>query len=443
LDVYLADRKARGFNGFLTMAIMPEGGTYGWSRRNAAGDEPFTTIGHLDTPNTAYFNFIELIIDKAVAHGFVVQMFYTYAGFGGGSEGWWSVVNDPHNTQNVCFGWGRYLGNRFKNKSNLIWMAGGDYTMPPGEGLTRMRRIMDGIRSAGARQLAGSEWGYPDTLVTDQQGFTYGTDPATSLLQLDSYYGQGANQSGLTYATADRSWARSTPVLPGFIQEPMQAYATYAPLDSSRPAVRKYQHWSITAGGIAGSVWGVWSISDWHADWRNWLGDPACVDQQRAFSLYQSIPWWLMRPSGTGPGYAGRTLVVAGGGTGSSKITSSITSNGSHLLAYVPPTGTAATAFSIDLRSMAGPSRARWWNPTTGGYTNITGGAYTLAKTIAAQPFTTPGNNGSGTNDWMLVLDTNGVPPAVPIRLSPAHVMAFLALVYGIGRIRKSAARDA
>jgi len=43
-----------------------------------------------------------------------------------------------------------YLGTRFKEKKNLIWLAGGDFTPPAGsEGEARHREILDGIRAAG------------------------------------------------------------------------------------------------------------------------------------------------------------------------------------------------------------------------------------------------------------------------------------------------------
>jgi hypothetical protein len=448
LDTYLQDRKTKGFNGFLMAAIVPQGGTYNSSRKDANGDEPFTTVGWLDTPNDVYFNFVSSIVDKAAAQGFVVQMFYTYAGYDGGDQGWWSVVNDPHNTQDVCFGWGQYLGNRFKDRGNLIWMAGGDYTMPAGEGLTRMHKILEGIRSAGAYQIAGSEWGSPDTLVTDQVGYTFGVDPHTSDLQLDSYYGIGPNGNGQTYDTAHRSWARSTPVLPGFIEEPVQAYSSYSPTDSSRASVRKYQHWSITGGGIAGGVWGIWGVaSGWASNWQDYLNDPACIDQANGFAFYQALPWWQMRPSGAAAPFAGRDLIVAGAGSGDSQITASITSTGSHLIAYVPPTGTETRTFSVDLRSMAGNARARWWNPTTGTYLGIGANTYAFSNTLAAQSFTTSGDNGTGTNDWILLLDTaaggtTGIPAVPALQCSPAAVV-FAASILGLAghAARRRAAR--
>lgn len=403
VDQYLANRKARGFNAFILMNIVHPGNSYGWPGTNQNGDAPFSTTDFLDTPNDRYFDFIGLIIDKAAAQGFAVELFYTYAGYAGGDQGWWSVVGNSHNTQAICYAWGQYLGNRFKSKANVIWMAGGDYTMPAGETFTRMHKILEGIRSTGALQLAGSEWNNPDSLVTDQQGFTYGTDPTTSDLQIDSYYGAGPSSSGQTYDTAHRSWARSSPVLPGMMEEPMYTYDNYAPIDSSRAAERRYQHWSMTSGGLAGSVWGIKGV--WGFDDLTKLSDVACDDQQRLFSFYRSLKWWLMLPDGTGAGFAGRNLVVSGAGSGNSRITAAVASDGSYLLAYVPSTGTTPTTFSVDLRSMSGSSRARFWNPTSSKYTDVTGGAYSLANTGAAQSFTTPGDNGTGANDWMLLLD--------------------------------------
>jgi Putative collagen-binding domain of a collagenase len=53
---------------------------------------------------------------------------------------------------------------------------------------------------------------------------------------------------------------------------------------------------------------------------------------------------------------------------------------------------------------MAGPTRARWFNPTNGVYQDI-GAGYTNGGRRA---FRSPGNNGSGANDWVLVLDAEG-----------------------------------
>jgi hypothetical protein len=55
---------------------------------------------------------------------------------------------------------------------------------------------------------------------------------------------------------------------------------------------------------------------------------------------------------------------------------------------------------------MSASSRARWWNPTNGAFTTI--GTYANTGTHA---FTPPGDNGTGFDDWVLVLDTGASSP--------------------------------
>jgi hypothetical protein len=51
---------------------------------------------------------------------------------------------------------------------------------------------------------------------------------------------------------------------------------------------------------------------------------------------------------------------------------------------------------------MSGPVTARWFNPVTGGYSQI-GSALSNS---GIRQFVTPGENGTYANDWVLVLDT-------------------------------------
>ena len=65
------------------------------------------------------------------------------------------------------------------------------------------------------------------------------------------------------------------------------------------------------------------------------------------------------------------------------------------------PEGAAPRTFAVDLAALRGPARARWFNPTSGAYTEIGAG---LPNT-GPRSFTTPGDNGTGAADWVLVLD--------------------------------------
>jgi hypothetical protein len=72
-------------------------------------------------------------------------------------------------------------------------------------------------------------------------------------------------------------------------------------------------------------------------------------------------------------------------------------------MAYVPSTGTNPRTITVDMAKLSGPANARWYNPTSGSYASIDESP--LANS-GSRDFTTPGDNGTGANDWILVLET-------------------------------------
>ena len=78
---------------------------------------------------------------------------YTYLGFRGGDQGWYAEVLAQRDRQTL-YDWGKWLGSRYRDASNVIWFGLGDFAPPDGsEGAARARAIADGIKAAGARQL--------------------------------------------------------------------------------------------------------------------------------------------------------------------------------------------------------------------------------------------------------------------------------------------------
>ncbi len=418
---YLDDRQARGFNAFECWLIDINSHGAGVVTPNSRGDLPFTSGTDLSTPNAAYFDYVDLFLDAAEVRGFRPLMYPSYTGYLGAD--WWTVF--AANSLANCQGWGTYVGNRYKNRRSMFLMLGGDYNQPNDSTRTKEVAFWNNIRAAGCLQLVGSEWGDPDTLITDQAGYTYGPDPSVSLGNLGAFYGEGPKEggavgNGLVYDTADRAWRDAT-VIPPFACEMPQTDGTYYPLDMSRASTRKYTHWAVTSGSVSGSNCGQTNVANptSAANLFAHYQDPYIFDQQYGNALYSSLKFWLMRPSGTTTqspqsrsgatgyfDYCGRVLIVSGGGSANTLITSCMSSDGDQLLAYVPPdlpVSTTTKTFSVDCRSLsAGSKPARWWNPTTGAFT--TASPSTVNNSLAAQSFTTPGDNGTGTNDWMLVV---------------------------------------
>jgi hypothetical protein len=223
------------------------------------------------------------------------------------------------------------------------------------------------------------------------------------LLDTSSYYGYGTG-SGDCYTTADAAY-RISPPRPAWVQEGGYEFENNTgafPADTSW-ATRRTRFWNSLAGGTAGDGFGSRDAWQW-LNFPSGLSTPGATYSTKAFDLFATLPWWDLRPSGTGAGFAGRTLIASGGGSGASKVTSSVTSDGVWLLAYIPGSnaGTGAVSITVDMAALSATATARWWNPVSGAYTLI-GSGYASSGT---RTFTTPGANGVG-NDWVLVLNAN------------------------------------
>jgi hypothetical protein len=407
VDHYLATRRAQGFNSFYLMAMVHPGGydAAHHAPNNRNGDPPFATPGDFSTAGATpqserYWEWIDTIIDKAADHGLVVMLAYDYLGFGGGDQGWYQEVSALPSVQ-AAYDWGQWLGSRYKSKPNIIWFGLGDFGPPPGS--PQSKRIVataKGIKAAGATQLFMAEPSPPNHIPGEHPDFG-------QIVDQNSFYGYGPNGVGTVYDTADQAW-RDSPTKPAWMQEGTYEYEDNTGHFSGEPwETRRGRFWSVLAGGTAGDGFGSKQVWQW-TDLPRSLATPGAAYSTYAFSLFETLPWWELRPSGTDPGFAGADLVPSGQGTWGKKdyITSAITTDRSWLLAYVPVTGHGPRTFSVDMAALNGPTRARWFDPATGTYLSISDGHD--EDNVGRRDFTTPGKRSDGTDDWLLVLDTDG-----------------------------------
>ena len=83
------------------------------------GVQPFTTPGDLSTPNEAYFAHVDRVLRLAQQYGFVVLLDPIE------TIGWLGTMVANGVTKDRAYG--RYLGERYKDFPNIIWMSGNDY----------------------------------------------------------------------------------------------------------------------------------------------------------------------------------------------------------------------------------------------------------------------------------------------------------------------------
>jgi hypothetical protein len=401
-ETYLSDRQAKGFNSVNINLFEHKMGVKAPANRN--GDTPFTRPGDFSTPNEAYFTFADSIIDLAASKGMLVSLAAMYLGANGGDEGWWSVLTNKTNSQAVCYRFGQYVGKRYKNRANILWVIGGDFTPPAGsEGETRLHKFMDGIKAAGATQLWAGDWKAP-CISTDVRAFA-------SAMDINAVYTYGFSRNdGLTYVEAAFAYQYSPPH-PAYLKE--TGYEEEGWLPGDRTSVRKYEYWAVLGGTTAGAFFGhrdIWEFTttDWssgffpqHGPWRNALNSAGTLDMMRLGLLLDVLPWYDLVPSGL----AGMNpLVTSGGGTFGQQdfVAAAADPRGTTLAAYVPPATTSAK-ITINMKTFSGPASARWFDPTSGKYVNVRGGPF---ANRGAADFIVPGVNSDGAKDWVLVLRT-------------------------------------
>ena len=381
---YLNDRAARGFNCILVNLIehyFNSSPAY----RNAEGYDPFTTMSPVawNSPNTSYWGLVDFLIDAAAARGMIVLAAPTYAGYGGGSEGWHTDVIAA--SQADMLSYGNFLGNRYKDKGNLIWVMYGDYAPVSGD-RARYQDVIDGILAYDTDALVTAHAG-PDTT-------SLGAFSGESRISVDIVYSYSWNIDSLTADAYSRTPAKPTFFFEGYYEgnggasaARIRAQPWMAVLSGGCGALFGHEGvWPFGTGGVGGTWTGGFSAA------QGYFGTTLTGYMAHVKTMVDAVAWHLLQPK------TGTELVTTSLSTGSSRICPALASDGSFALVWVP----TATSPTIALSAFSGPNvQARWYDPAAGTYTAI--GTYAASGT---QSMAHPGNNAAGASDWVLRLDS-------------------------------------
>jgi hypothetical protein len=375
---YLDDRQRRGFNALIVNLIEHKFATD--PPRTRAGIEPLLRDGDFSTPNPKYFDFAHEVIAWAGERGMAVWLCPAYLGWGGGDEGFFREI-DAGGVKKLQ-AYGRYVGDRFRNLHNIVWMIGGDYAVPKEHAWT-ITVLAEALRAGGARQPMTVHGGQQSAIdVVGEQAW----------IDINNTYSYDNN----IFWAFRRDFERK-PIRPFVLIE-----STYENEHGAPPErIRRQAYWAMTCGGC-GQFFGNNPI--WHFDgpglhaapygWREALDGTGSRDMSRLRKAFADRPWHLLIPD-----FAGK-VVTHGGGSGEATIRAAATSDGKLAMIYIPSTGREARKFTVDAARLASPATGQWFNPTDGRYQPI-------AEKLAPRPIelTTPGDNGTKTNDWLLVLE--------------------------------------
>ncbi|HEY1708349.1 MAG TPA: DUF4038 domain-containing protein [Rhizomicrobium sp.] len=378
---FIADRAKYGVNALWINLLCNSYTACNTDGTTFNGIAPFTTPGDLSTPNPVYFDRAAAFIQFAAAKGMVVLLDPIETG------GWLGTLDD--NGEAKAKAYGAFLGNRFKNYPNIIWMSGNDFQSwqdPSQDAL--VSAVAKGIRNTDPAHLQTIELSYYVSASLD--------DPTWKpIVGLNAVYTYRP-----TYAKELGEYARAK-FKPTFLVEANYEFEQNGGTDGgSTQNLRRQEYWSALSG-TTGQLYG--SAYSWRlqGDWKHNLDTIGILQLSYLKRLFAPRQWYGLVPD------LHHRLLTAGFGQFSNSdsidtdtyATAAVTNDGTLAMAYLPSFRTV----TIDMTKLSGAVTARWFDPTDAMFSKIAGSPF---PNQGSRTFTPPVTNASGDGDWVLVLET-------------------------------------
>jgi hypothetical protein len=134
-EQYLKKRAEQGFTVIQAVVLAELDGL------NAPTPEGYRPLNGNDPaqPNADYFKKVDDVIDLAGKYGLFIGLLPTWGDKVNGDRG--GAIFNPQNAQT----YGRFLGERYKNRTNVIWILGGDRAVDKPELLAVWRAMAAGV----------------------------------------------------------------------------------------------------------------------------------------------------------------------------------------------------------------------------------------------------------------------------------------------------------
>jgi hypothetical protein len=395
-EAYLDDRKEKGFNVIQAMLIhhVYTSNAYGDSAL-VAGDvsRPKVTEGIApeDSLQYDYWDHVDFIIGKAEDKGLHMALVPV----------WGSNVRSGLVNRQQAAAYATWLGNRYREQSNIIWLNGGDV---PGSDSTEVwQAIGTNLRQADPYhlitfhprgRLQSSDWFHNEHWL-DFNMFQSGHRRYD---QDDSEKNYG--EDSWRYVKADYLL---TPVKPTLDGEPSYEGIPHGLHDTLQPFwndndIRRYAYWSVFSGA-SGFTYGHSAVMQFHKPgtksraygvknfWTEAIDAPGARQMIYLKNLMLSRPYFERIPDQS----------LLGGEPGVKYDYQTATRGNNYAFIYT----SNGKTITVNMGIIGGKRvSVSWYNPRNGSQTSR--GEY---DNSGVREFDPPGEPGYG-NDWVLILDS-------------------------------------
>ncbi|MFN8255555.1 MAG: glycoside hydrolase family 140 protein [Bacteroidales bacterium] len=391
-ETYLENRRSKGFT-VIQAVILAE--LDGLNTPNAEGEKPLINNNPL-APNEKYFEHVDWVIKKAAEKGIFIGVLPTWGDkwnrkWGNGPE-----IFNPENAK----AWGKFLGARYKNYPNIIWILGGDRPVE----LEIQRQTV----CAMATGLKEGDGGAHLISFHPQGG-----QGSSQYFHNEPWLDFNMRQNGHSPSYSERYYATSEdynliPVKPVIDAEPIYEdhpinFNPDANGHSVASDVRRPLYWDLFSGACGHtyghhSVWQMWAPERFPINrplmpWYEAINQPGAGQMQYGRLLMESRPYLSRIPD--------NSIIIQDNvptsvpGAGAYRFVATRDQEGTYAMVYVP----VGRKFSLKMDVIKGKEVIGWWyNPRNGEAKQA--GKFSNTGT---QSFISPAPGES--LDWILVLD--------------------------------------
>ena len=336
---------------------------------------------------------MDRVMAEALRLGLTVNFSFAGANGSTGARPDWAAATDQD-----MYDVGVAVATRYKAYPNIVWHvmfddSAGEYS--------RINALFHGINDAEGAGTRPLRWAEPNNLSSIYSQLIAPNVAPEFKLSLNGFYNNwssapGGNSTELIEASWNESGATTMPtgdVEPGYDASPLvggdrgqqvreRSYAVF--LEGG--VYINYGHedwWTYGAQGVVNSTEGL--------TWDQVPNDVHTVQEQYLFQLldqYVANPTWAPENG---------TFLTSGAGSGDDKAAAGRSDTSA--IAYFP----SARSVVVDTTGIggSGPVRLRWFDPTTGTYTDISASEAPQSNRSVQYP----SGHADGTNDWVLVVD--------------------------------------
>ena len=391
-DTYLTKRAEQGFNVIQAVALAELDGL---NTPNPYGNTPLVD-NDPTRPNPAYFEHVDYVIDRAAELGLHIALLPTW-GDKLHLESWGvgPVVFTAENAEVF----GEWIGSRYADRDNIIWVIGGDRT--PRED-TNDVAVWNAMAKGVQRGAGGA----------DRALMTYHPQPkedggSSTWFHNEEWLDFNMHQTGhcgaeqATYQHIQHDYALE-PTKPTIDGEPL--YEDHPNCFDAKNRgysvvgdIRRIMYQNVFAGA-AGQTYGchdVWQMHDVDKEgingplrpWHKALELPMANQAHHLKDLMLSRPYFTRAPD--------QSLLTERSDDPREHASATRDEAGTYAMVYLPTGG----SMTLNLAGLSSETlTARWFDPRTGAF--FPGGALERGERVTVQA----PSRGMG-NDWVLVVD--------------------------------------